>query len=572
MTMNVLPSPARYARAAFLTACVLAPCRGSAGEVLYNGIALPEPWPPVQTELTRDPLAIPPYLQAPPAVIPIDVGRQLFVDDFLVEQTTLQRSFHRPEYHPANPVLLPDKPWEGQGARMRAGCFSDGVWFDPEAQLFKMWYWASASSEKPLTYDTCLATSRDGIHWDKPVFDVVPGTNVVLRDEPNVHRNSSTVWLDHAEKDPQRRFKMFRVVQGEDAGVVGKKQGNRIRVSFSSDGVHWTTAGNTDNVGDRSTVLQNAFRNVWVFGIRDASPAVSRCRSYAEFPDALPKSNWTGANHGRGKTLWIGADQLDPDRPDQNLRRIPDRPWDLVPSQLYNLDAVAYESVMLGLFAIWRGQPVDRPKINEVCVGYSRDGFHWSRPDRQAFCPVSEKREDWNWGNVQSAGGCCLIVGDKLYFYVGAVSGRNERYHPDPMNVGLATLRRDGFASMDASAGEGTLTTRPVKFSGKHLFVNVVAPQGELRAEIVDEKGQAIAPFTAENCEVVSGDSTKAAVKWKGGADVSALSGKPVRLRFHLKNGALYAFWISPDANGASHGYVAAGGPGFPGAVDTTGN
>ena len=67
-------------------------------------------------------------------------------------------------------------------------------------------------------------------------------------------------------------------------------------------------------------------------------------------------------------------------------------------------------------------------------------------------------------------------------------------------------------------------------------------------------------------------DSTKAAVKWKGAADLSALAGQPVRVRFHLKSGALYAFWITPDANGASHGYVAAGGPAFSEATDTTGN
>ena len=58
--------------------------------------------------------------------------------------------------------------------------------------------------------------------------------------------------------------------------------------------------------------------------------------------------------------------------------------------QLYNLDCVAYESLLLGLFSIWRGQPTDRPKPNEVCAGFSRDGFHWHRPDRRAFIPVSE--------------------------------------------------------------------------------------------------------------------------------------------------------------------------------------
>jgi len=47
----------------------------------------------------------------------------------------------------------------------------------------------------------------------------------------------------------------------------------------------------------------------------------------------------------------------------------------------------------------------DRAKPNEVCVGFSRDGFHWHRPDREAFIPVSENYGDWNWGNVQSAGG-----------------------------------------------------------------------------------------------------------------------------------------------------------------------
>jgi hypothetical protein len=44
-----------------------------------------------------------------------------------------------------------------------------------------------------------------------------------------------------------------------------------------------------------------------------------------------------------------------------------------------------------------------------------------------------------------------------------------------------------------------------------------------------------------------------------------------VRFRFHLNNGSFYSFWVSPDASGASHGYVGAGGPGYPGVVDTVG-
>jgi len=46
---------------------------------------------------------------------------------------------------------------------------------------------------------------------------------------------------------------------------------------------------------------------------------------------------------------------------------------------------------------------------------------------------------------VQSVGGGCLIVGDKLYLYA---SGRNATQE----TTGLAFLRRDGFASMDAAS------------------------------------------------------------------------------------------------------------------------
>src|SRR4051812_26645961 len=72
-------------------------------EVLDNGIRLPSPWPPRVTEIPREP-AEPPSLASPPTVIPIDVGRQLFVDDFLVVRTTLTRTHHRPTFHAKDPV------------------------------------------------------------------------------------------------------------------------------------------------------------------------------------------------------------------------------------------------------------------------------------------------------------------------------------------------------------------------------------------------------------------------------------------------------------------------------------
>jgi hypothetical protein len=527
------------------------------GETLYNGIVLPSEWPPrltnFPTSVDQRPIA-PPYLVSPPDVIPIDVGRQLFVDDFLAAETTLERTFHLAKYHPASPVLKPDQPWEMKNPDHAAAMvFSDGVWYDPQDELFKMWYLVGEGGA------TAYANSRDGIRWNKPSLDVRPGTNIV---QPG-GRDSSTVWLDLEEKNPARRFKMFRVIGAGEDPVTGWNNWV-MALHFSPDGIHWgEPVAKSGRVVDRSTVFYNPFRSVWVYSIRhvykvgdavDKSYGFPRRRSYREGADVLAAARWEVNEPLR----WTDVDALDPLRDDLKIK-----------PQLYNLDAVAYESLMVGFFTIWRGQPADRHKPNNVVLGYSRDGWHWSRPDRRAFCPVSDKQGDWNANNVQSAGGGFLVVGDELYFYVSGRTGRPGSNKAGTLTTGLATLRRDGFASMDAKESGGTLTTRPVRFSARHLFVNVDDPEGELRVEILNQAGQPLPRFTADNCMPVSTNKTLVSVRWRGVEDLSSLANRPVRFRFHLKQGRLYSFWVSPEKTGASQGYLAAGGPGFSSHRDT---
>ena len=143
-------------------------------------------------------------------------------------------------------------------------------------------------------------------------------------------------------------------------------------------------------------------------------------------------------------------------------------------------------------------------------------------------------------------------------------------------STGLALLRRDGFASMDAGKEPGTLTTRPLGFQGGYLFVNADTEKGELRAEILDEKGEVIEPFTRARCVPIRADKTLQGVTWTKDAGeppglIRRLAGQPVRFRFYLTAGRLYAFWVSHAESGASHGYVAAGGPNFKGPTDTVG-
>src|SRR5262249_10283824 len=127
----------------------------------------------------------------------------------------------------------------------------------------------------------------------------------------------------------------------------------------------------------------------------------------------------------------------------------------------------------------------------------------------------------------------------------------------------------DGFASMDAGRSEGSLLTRPLQFRGKYLFVNVDAPKGELRVEVLDQEGRVLAPFSGTNALPIQADRVLQKVTWKGTEVLSAVAGRPVRFRFTLRQGKLYAFWVSSTISGASQGYVAAGGPEYSGASDS---
>ena len=152
------------------------------GELLYNGICLPKEWPP-NGPISKVPVD-PPYITTPPdQPINIDVGRQLFVDSFLIANAGthgVRTVHHNPTYHDAvNPVLAPSEPWESRGdpfvEKAFASAFSGGLWWDPAAELYKMWYRCGNGQ--------CLATSHDAISWEKPSLHSSGhqnGTNIVV--------------------------------------------------------------------------------------------------------------------------------------------------------------------------------------------------------------------------------------------------------------------------------------------------------------------------------------------------------------------------------------------------------
>ncbi len=114
-------------------------------------------------------------------------------------------------------------------------------------------------------------------------------------------------------------------------------------------------------------------------------------------------------------------------------------------------------------------------------------------------------------------------------------------------NLRRFTLRVDGFVSVNAPGKGGEFTTRPLSFRGKELEMNFsTSIAGSVRVEIQDVSGRPISGYGLADCPEIFGDHLERVVAWKGGTDVSKLAGKPIRLRFVMKDADLYSIRFRP--------------------------
>ena len=101
-------------------------------EILYNGIEFNEKWLVADHGKSMLETLPVPYLENPPEIKPIDIGRQLFVDDFLIEKTDMYRVFHQPETRDL-PVLFPQTEVE-----LNHGYCPVAAPFDDACSMMKM--------------------------------------------------------------------------------------------------------------------------------------------------------------------------------------------------------------------------------------------------------------------------------------------------------------------------------------------------------------------------------------------------------------------------------------------------
>ncbi len=500
----------------------------------------------------------------------ISVGRQLFVDDFLVESAAgVVRRWNRP-VKMDGPVIWPGLPGAAPKVTdlatpddpVNLTCATDGgLWWDPTRRKFRLWYQADWLG------DICHAESADGLTWDFPDLGIVAGTNRIFEHDVI---DSWSITPNYAAANPYADWKLHI---SEPGGATDD------RLWTSSDGIHFTALGLAGRSGDRSTSYYDPFRGVWVFSLRDYRNGFGRCRRYFASRDfGGDKCRWAWPGDRKAPESHLGlAEPCEWLTANNGERR-----------SLYSFNAVAYESLMLGVMEIHYNTPGDNADCEKVglpkktCLHFcfSRDGKTYEPRVEADIASEDWGSGAWDTGYLSATGGICVIKDERLWFYYSGLRGDGTRLtkiaRPEFCrlngmysngSIGVATLRRDGFVGMVAD-GCGEIVTKPLVFDGGHLFVNAECRFGSLAAEVLGEDGKPLSGFSEANCTVFRhADSTKAELRFAGG-ELAAPAGRPVRFRFILHCATLYAFWVSPSARGESRGYVAAGGPAYPGLRD----
>ena len=470
--------------------------------------------------------------------VKIDTQRQLFVDDYLIaDSSNLTRRLHQPERHSANPVLrLREKPWE-QG-------FGHSVFVmrDEKSGKFRMWYNLRhfVQDENGLRYrgPTCYAESADGIRWIKPELGVFKygddkNNNITLP-----QGTIDGLFYEPDEPDENRRYKALVWHDPGDQKEYAPREG--FYLYWSPDGIHWQgdnqrcvmPNGQGTNfpdeplsgVGDTTNFRWDTKLKKYVANLKILfrSPTL-RTVGHCESDDLI---HWTRPR------MTIHRDGLD--EPD---------------TQMYEHVTFPYESMWIGFPRAMHTERTGWKQV-EVELSCSRDGRHWTRACRgQRFLPLGPE-DGWDSDYlIPGRPGAPFLIDGQLRFYYWGTRRTDKRDDSKDvrwsMHIGLATLRRDGFVSLDAGDEPGKVVTRPLTFAAKALLVNAeVADGGYLKAELQTAAGEPVEPYTLGQCKPVTGDVTAAPVAWQDKQAIEHPPDTSLRLVFELKNAKLYSFWI----------------------------
>jgi len=382
--------------------------------------------------------------------------RYLLLDSRIIESTdNVELTVGVVRKDKNNPLFKEDKPWEPRFDNPYCS-----VIYDEEDETFKCWYSIFIKSDYEATpsekrawlkwhegrrgFGVCYATSKDGIHWEKPELGLIDlggskKNNIVLQ-----YTHGVAVIKDLHETDPQKRYK---AVHGEG------------KVWFSADGIHW---GKMHDVGR----IARGDTNQAIWWDDDLGKYVLITRDWG--------GEKTSGRYGRGghrqKVRSESEDFLNWSKAEFVIKGLDLR------MQIHDMPVVKHAGVYIGMVGLF-----DIEASKQWCeLAWSPDSIEWHRiQPGKPLIPNGPVMGDYDWGCIFAA--VPIIRKDEILIYYGANDGRFMAWRNGFFC--LAYMRPDGFAGYEQIAGgsnkTGAVNTRPVTVVGNTLCVSAdVAPSG----------------------------------------------------------------------------------------------
>ncbi len=493
---------------------------------------------------------------------PVQLGtrRELFWDDFIVEQTDAALTQHQPSERGI--ALVCDSPWEG------SGCGYPVVIRDRD--VVRLYYKAgnfniTSETQKgdPLTGPLvicCAESYDDGRTFIKPSYGIYEyegsrDNNIILMEGGDIRcTDNFAVFKDTNPDCPaEERYKAVF-----DNGKVSPEGYDRILCYMkSADGVHFSLGGEIVRGGwfdsmncafwDQHSGQYFLYMRDWPEGYgvaRDA--AIGRKKRDVRYSTSPDFRNWSEprrVDFGVDDEMELYTNGIKPyPRADHlflglSTRYVEKLEWSSSFDHLPNLEHRRDRS---------RQHLRYGTALTDCVLLTSRDGVHFKRWDEAFMRPGVETGYNWlygdlyvSWGLVETPSDLPDMAPNELSFYAF-----DSMWQKD-CKLRRYAIRKDGLISYQSPLKGATLTTKPFVHSGVGLTLNfATSAVGHIRVTLLDEEGRELPGFTSHE---VFGDSLDRPVVFEKGTDVSSLAGRPIRMRLQMRDADVFSFqFVSP--------------------------
>ncbi|MDB6168493.1 MAG: hypothetical protein JWM88_1357 [Verrucomicrobia bacterium] len=468
------------------------------------------------------------------APLPIGGRLELFVDRYLIDHMEgLRLTLQRPQLREI--VFRFDQPWEQP--------FAGAVSIVKDGPTYMMYYRGvnrGANGDYDGTTEvSCYAESTDGIHWVRPNLGLFEyrgskANNIILpSDNPHHVSHNLMVTLDpRPGVPPAERFK----------AIGGTRKSGLFRY-VSGDGIHWKLFSEqpifVNYALDTLNVLTwSPAENCYVIYLRTWSGGGTPSHPKNDGVRTISRS--TSADFA----TWTEPQQMEIEGPLEDIYTNGTHPYFRAPHILIALpfrfspDRQVYSDEMMTEHGVHFTQ---RKGLSDGVLMTSRGGNRYDRTFMESFIRPGPDFGAWVARSSVPAVGVVPTGEREMSIYT-------TTHHTTPdYHVRRYSLRTDGFSSVNAPYAGGELVTKPLVFSGAKLVLNYeTSASGGVQVEVQDEAGHPLPGFSLAESPLILGDEIDREVKWASGSSLAALAGRPVRLRFVMKDADLYSLQFRP--------------------------